>query len=136
MRRAQMNVILVAACVLTGAAGAILLGRRPAEKSLGGLWEFPGGKIERGETPEISLCRELREELGIVVRKGGLAPLAFVGHAYEEFHLLMVLYLCREFAGAPKPLVHDALAWAPVGELRNYSVPPADAPLIEWLERN
>lgn len=125
--------LLVAACALIDKTGAILLTRRPAGKKLAGLWEFPGGKLMEGETPEAALTRELREELGITVREADLAPLAFASHAYESFHLLMPLYLCRRWQGTPQPLEGQGLAWVPTAKLDEYPVPPADRPLIPLL---
>ena len=128
-----MNLLLVAACALIDVDGRVLIGRRPAGKSLGGLWEFPGGKVEAGETPEACLIRELEEELGIQVARACLAPFVFASHAYEDLHLLMPLYLCRRWEGFVRPLVHDELAWARPERLGDYPMPPADAPLVAWL---
>ncbi len=125
--------LLVAACALIDNAGKILLTRRPAGKKLAGLWEFPGGKLMERETPEAALARELREELGITVREADLAPLAFASHAYESFHLLMPLYLCRRWQGAPQALEGQGLAWVTPDKLDEYPVPPADRPLIPLL---
>ncbi|MDX2264938.1 MAG: 8-oxo-dGTP diphosphatase MutT [Hyphomicrobiales bacterium] len=128
-----MKLVLVAACALIDADGRILLAQRPAHKPMPGLWEFPGGKVEPGETPEAALIRELREELGIEVEAKCLAPLTFASHAYEASHLLMPLYACRNWTGEPEPREGQALAWVRARELRNYAMPPADMPLIPAL---
>jgi 8-oxo-dGTP diphosphatase len=111
----------------------VLLARRPEGKALAGLWEFPGGKVREGETPEAALIRELKEELGIDVSAACLAPFTFASHAYPEFHLLMPLYLCRRWNGRPQGLEGQALAWVPPGRLADYAVPPADRPLVAML---
>jgi 8-oxo-dGTP diphosphatase len=128
-----LPVLLVVACALIDPAGKILLARRPEGKKLAGLWEFPGGKINPGETPEAALVRELHEELGIKVEPRNLAPFVFASHAYETFHLLMPLYFCRRWAGAPKPREGQALAWVAPDRLAEYPMPPADRPLIPML---
>jgi 8-oxo-dGTP diphosphatase len=110
-----------------------MIAERPAGKSMAGLWEFPGGKVESGERPEVALIRELREELGIVVREDCLAPLTFASHAYPEFHLLMPLYVCRRWEGTPRALEHARLAWIRPNRLREYAMPPADEPLVSHL---
>jgi len=125
--------ILVAACALIDADGRILLAKRPAHKPMPGLWEFPGGKLEPGETPEAALIREMREELGIEVEAKCLAPLTFASHAYEASHLLMPLYICRTWTGEPEPREGQILAWVHGRDLRNYPMPPADIPLIPAL---
>ncbi len=125
-----MRLLLVAACALIDADNRVLLAQRPAHKSLGGLWEFPGGKIEPGESPEATLIRELKEELGIDVKAPCLAPLAFASHAYDEFHLLMPLYICRRFEGTARPLEGQTLKWVRARDLRDHPMPPADIPLI------
>jgi 8-oxo-dGTP diphosphatase len=128
-----MKIVLVAAVALIDRDGRILLAQRPEGKSLAGLWEFPGGKVEQGETPEAALIRELHEELGIETWSSCLAPLTFASHAYEHFHLLMPLYACRRWEGVPIPREGQALAWVNAGELSNYPMPPADIPLIPIL---
>jgi 8-oxo-dGTP diphosphatase len=113
--------------------GRVLIGQRPAGKAMAGLWEFPGGKIEKGERPEETLIRELKEELGIVVTEPCLAPLTFASHAYADFHLLMPLYVCRRWQGVPTALEHDRIVWVKPNGLRAYPMPPADEPLIPHL---
>lgn len=125
--------VLVAACALIDADGRILLARRPEGRSMAGLWEFPGGKLNPGETPEAALIRELREELGIDVSVSCLAAFAFASHAYDKFHLLMPLYLCRRWTGRPVAREGQALAWVRPGQLTEYRMPPADLPLIPLL---
>ncbi len=132
-----VNVVLVSAVALIDADGRVLLAQRPAGKSLAGLWEFPGGKVETGETPEAALIRELREELGIDTWKSCLAPLTFASHAYDDFHLLMPLFACRRWEGIPVAREGQTLAWVRPEKLRDYPMPPADLPLIpilrDWL---
>ena len=125
--------VLVAACALIDADGRVLLARRPEGRTMAGLWEFPGGKLHPGETPEVALIRELKEELGIDVSAACLAPFAFASHAYERFHLLMPLYLCRRWKGMPTPRENQALAWVRPQKLADYPMPPADKPLIPLL---
>ncbi len=127
------KILLVAACALIDVDGRVLIAKRPAGKSLAGLWEFPGGKVELGETPEACLIRELDEELGIKVTHACLAPFVFASHAYEAMHLLMPLYLCRRWEGFVTAREHEALAWVKPNKLADYPMPPADAPLIAWL---
>ncbi|MFZ3035579.1 MAG: (deoxy)nucleoside triphosphate pyrophosphohydrolase [Parvibaculum sp.] len=130
---ASKRLLLVAACALVDVDGRVLLAQRPEGKSLAGLWEFPGGKVEPGEVPEDSLIRELHEELGITVRKACLAPLTFASHAYEDFHLLMPLYICRRWEGRVQGLEGQALKWAKPSTLRDFAMPPADEPLVAAL---
>jgi 8-oxo-dGTP diphosphatase len=127
------RILLVAACALIDADGRVLLARRPEGKPLAGLWEFPGGKVHAGETPEAALIRELAEELGIEVQVPCLAPFAFASHGYEAFHLLMPLYLCRRWDGAVTPREGQALAWVRANRLAEYPMPPADKPLVALL---
>jgi 8-oxo-dGTP diphosphatase len=128
------SILLVAACALIDADGRILLAQRPAGKSLAGLWEFPGGKVEPGETPEQTLVRELDEELGIATRIACLAPLTFASHTYETFHLLMPLYICRRYEGIPVGREGQPIKWVRPQALRDYPMPPADEPLIPFLQ--
>jgi 8-oxo-dGTP diphosphatase len=128
------RLLMVVAVALIDADGRVLLAQRPAHKQLGGLWEFPGGKLHEGETPEAALIRELKEELGIIVPPRCLAPLTFASHSYESFHLLMPLYACRNWEGEPEPLEGQKLAWVRKDRLRNYPMPPADLPLIPILQ--
>lgn len=125
--------VLVVAVALIDPDGRILIAQRPEGKQLAGLWEFPGGKVEPGERPEQALIRELHEELGIDVKEACLAPFVFTSHAYEKFHLLMPLYLCRRWSGTVVAKEHTALAWVKPDKLRDYPMPPADEPLIAWL---
>jgi len=128
-----VKLVLVAACALIDSDGRVLLTRRPAGKPMEGLWEFPGGKIEPGERPEDTLVRELGEELGIVVREDCLAPLTFASHAYEEFHLLMPLYVCRRWEGMVEAKEAQEIAWVRPPRLKDYPMPPADKPLIAHI---
>ena len=130
---AEFKLTLVVACALIDADKRVLLAQRPPGKSLAGLWEFPGGKIEAGERPETSLIRELHEELGISVSEPCLAPLTFASHAYENFHLLMPLYICRRWEGRVAACEGQTLAWVRANKLRDYPMPPADIPLIPHL---
>ncbi|HEY7664424.1 MAG TPA: 8-oxo-dGTP diphosphatase MutT [Xanthobacteraceae bacterium] len=129
----SLKLVLVAACALIDSDGRVLIAQRPAGKAMAGLWEFPGGKVEAEERPEQSLIRELREELGIVVNEACLAPLTFASHAYPDFHLLMPLYVCRRWDGTVKALEGQRLAWVRANRLRDYPMPPADAPLVSHL---
>ncbi|MDP4822675.1 MAG: (deoxy)nucleoside triphosphate pyrophosphohydrolase [Aestuariivirgaceae bacterium] len=126
-------VVLVAAAALVDADGRVLLAQRPAGKAMAGLWEFPGGKVEAFERPELALIRELREELGIDVTEACLAPLTFASHAYEDFHLLMPLYVCRRWKGQMEAREGQVLAWVRPVRLRDYPMPEADVPLISHL---
>ena len=132
-----MKVILVSAVALIDIDGRVLITQRPKGKSMEGLWEFPGGKIEFGETPEDALVRELHEELGIETWSSCLAPLTFASHGYSDFHLLMPLFACRKWDGIPKPKEGQNLKWAHVKSLKDFPMPPADIPLIavlrDWL---
>lgn len=128
-----MRLLLVVAVALIDSDGRVLLSERPAGKELAGLWEFPGGKIEPGERPEETLIRELREELGLTVQEPCLAPLTFASHAYDSFHLLMPLYVCRRWEGFAQGLEGQRLAWVRPRDLRSYPMPPADEPLIPPL---
>jgi 8-oxo-dGTP diphosphatase len=125
--------LLVAACALVDVDGRVLLARRPEGKKMAGLWEFPGGKLNPGETPEAALIRELREELGIDVTAACLAPFAFASHDYEGFHLLMPLFVCRRWRGTPTPRENQTLTWVRASKLTEYEMPPADKPLIPLL---
>jgi 8-oxo-dGTP diphosphatase len=124
---------IVAACALIDVDGRVLIAKRPVGKHLAGLWEFPGGKLEPGETPEACLIRELREELDLGVTAACLAPFVFASQAYETFHLLMPLYLCRRWEGVAIAREHEALAWVKPERMGDYPMPPADAPLVAWL---
>lgn len=125
-----MTLVLVSAVALIDDRGRVLLAQRPAGKSMAGLWEFPGGKVEAGETPEAALVRELAEELGIQVAEGDLAPLTFASHGYERFHLLMPVYACRQWSGEAQGREGQTLAWVSAERLVEYSMPPADLPLL------
>jgi 8-oxo-dGTP diphosphatase len=132
-----VTLVLVAAVALIDADGRVMLAQRPEGKAMAGLWEFPGGKVEPGETPEAALIRELHEELGIDTWASCLAPLTFASHAYESFHLLMPLFACRKWEGVPEAREAQALRWVRPERLRDYPMPPADLPLIpvlrDWL---
>ena len=128
-----MRLLLVVAVALVDADGRVLIAQRPEGKRLAGLWEFPGGKLEPGEPPEDALIRELREELGIEVKAACLAPLTFASHAYADFHLLMPLFICRRWDGFMQSREGQALKWVKAKALRDYPMPPADAPLIPHL---
>ncbi|MEM1275616.1 MAG: 8-oxo-dGTP diphosphatase MutT [Pseudomonadota bacterium] len=132
-----MKLVLVAAAALIDPDGRVLIAQRPEGKSMAGLWEFPGGKVEPGETPEVCLIRELEEELGISTWESCLAPLTFASHSYEDFHLLMPLYVCRKWEGIVQSREDQRLAWVAARDLKTYPMPPADLPLIpilrDWL---
>jgi len=125
--------VLVAACALVDADGRVLIARRPAGKSMAGLWEFPGGKVEANETPEACLSRELKEELGIDVAGACLSPFVFASHAYEDFHLVMLLFVCRRWQGMVSAREGQELAWVWPLRLGDYPMPPADVPLVAHL---
>ncbi|HKL70925.1 8-oxo-dGTP diphosphatase MutT [Salibaculum sp.] len=132
-----MKTVLVSAVALVDIDGRVLLTQRPEGKHMAGMWEFPGGKVDPGETPEIALIRELQEELGIDTWSSCLAPLTFASHSYDNFHLLMPLFACRKWDGAPQGKEGQRLKWVRTSELRDYPMPPADIPLIpilrDWL---
>jgi 8-oxo-dGTP diphosphatase len=127
------RLVLVAACALIDADKRVLIARRPQGKPLAGLWEFPGGKIEAGETPEDTVIRELQEELSVKVTKPCLAPLTFSSHDYLEFHILLSLFVCRRWEGTPTPREVQEIKWVRANRLRDYAMPPADEPLISHL---
>ena len=131
------NIVLVVACALVDVDGRVLICKRPQGKSLAGLWEFPGGKVEAGETPESALIREMDEELGITITQSCLAPFVFASHTYETFHLLMPLFACRRWQGTPVGREGQRITWVRAHSLKDYPMPPADIPLIpilrDWL---
>jgi 8-oxo-dGTP diphosphatase len=128
------RLVLVVAAALIDRAGRVLIARRPPGKQLAGLWEFPGGKVEPGESPEAALIRELEEELELIVDSAALTPITFASHAYADFHLLMPLYAVRQWSGEPIARAHDALAWTLPADLDQYEMPPADGPLLASLK--
>ena len=130
----KLPLVLVAAVALIDADGRVLLARRPQGKAMAGLWEFPGGKVHEGETPEAALIRELKEELGVDTAESCLAPFAFASHGYPDFHLLMPLYVCRRWTGTPAALEGQELAWVRPQRLADYPMPPADRPLVAMLQ--
>jgi 8-oxo-dGTP diphosphatase len=130
----SLRLVLVAAVALVDTDGRVLLARRPPGKAMAGLWEFPGGKLEPGETPEAALIRELAEELGVDVKAACLAPIAFASHAYADFHLLMPLFVCRRWTGTVVAREGQALAWVAPARLGDYPMPPADKPLVAMLQ--
>ena len=127
------RMLFVVACALVDADGRVLIAQRPLGKALAGLWEFPGGKLEAGETPEDCLVRELQEELGILTKPACLAPLTFASHAYDDFHLFMPLYICRRYEGIARGIEGQAIKWVKPKQLRDFPMPPADEPLIPAL---
>jgi 8-oxo-dGTP diphosphatase len=129
-----LPILLVVAVALIDPDGRVLLARRPKDKAMAGLWEFPGGKTHDGESPEAALIRELEEELGIDVAESCLAPLTFASHRYERFHLLMPLYVCRRWRGVPTPREGQELKWVRPARLGDYEMPPADRPLVAALQ--
>ena len=129
----MVKTVFVAACALVDPDGRVLIAQRPEGKPMAGLWEFPGGKVETGETPEQSLIRELEEELGIVVKEACLAPLTFASHSYPDFHLLMPLYICRRWEGTVTAREGQSLKWVRPNRLRDFPMPPADVPLVAHL---
>jgi 8-oxo-dGTP diphosphatase len=129
----SVKLVLVSACALIDPDGRVLIAQRPPGKTMAGLWEFPGGKVEPGERPEQTLIRELKEELGIAVKEECLAPLTFASHAYPDFYLLMPLYVCRRWDGFVQAKEGQELKWVRMHDLRNYPMPPADEPLISHL---
>ncbi|AQS42198.1 MAG: ADP-ribose pyrophosphatase (precursor) [Candidatus Tokpelaia hoelldobleri] len=139
-KRHSHPLVLVVACALVDGQGRVLLAERPQGKSMAGLWEFPGGKVEAGETPEAALVRELMEELGVAASVGNIEPLTFASHTYERFHLLMPLYFCRRFTGTPRSqegqrLAWVRLAWVAAENLADYPMPAADIPLLPALRQ-
>lgn len=132
-QQAPLKLVLVAACALIDADGRVLLAERPQGKTMAGMWEFPGGKVEAGERPEETLIRELKEELGIDVREACLAPFAFASHSYDDFHLLMPLYLCRRWDGIVAAHEGQKLNWVRPRDMGKYQMPPADVPLVSQL---
>ena len=129
-----MPVVFVVAVALIDVDGRILLAQRPPGKKMAGLWEFPGGKVQSGETPEAALVRDLREELDIDTRRSCLAPLTFASHAYDDFHLVMPLYLCRVWQGTPKPVEGQVLKWVRPYDMGEFEMPAADRPLVAMLQ--
>ena len=129
-----LSLVYVSAVALVDTDGRVLLAQRPEGKSMAGLWEFPGGKIEAGETPEQALIREMREELAIDTAMSCLAPIGFASHSYSSFHLVMLLFACRKWAGSPQPIEGGRFQWVRPSELRNHPMPPADLPLIPLLQ--
>ena len=127
-------IVLVSAVALIDADSRVLLARRPEGKAMAGLWEFPGGKVDAGETPEAALIRELYEELGIDTHESCLAPIGFASHGYDDFHLLMPLFVCRKWLGDPEPREGQELAWVRPNRMREYEMPPADVPLVAQLQ--
>jgi len=133
--QANSPLLIVVAAAVLDVRGRVLLGQRPEGKHLAGLWEFPGGKIEKGETPEQALQRELKEEIGIKVQREKLIPVSFVSHSYEKFHLFMPLYFCPSYEGEVRACEGQKLQWVELEKLRDYPMPPADRPLIDMLQK-
>ena len=133
MEAIARKLVTVAACALIDPDGRVLIAQRPPGKAMAGLWEFPGGKVEAGETPEETVIRELKEELSITIKEACLAPFAFASHSYPEFHLLMPLYVCRRWEGMVQPLEAQAIKWVRARDLSSWPMPPADLPLIPML---
>ncbi len=133
MGDSDLPIVLVSACALVDIEGRVLLAQRPEGKSMAGLWEFPGGKVELGEAPETALIRELKEELEIDVTASCLAPFTFASHSYEDFHLLMPLFVCRKWQGIPTPAEGQTLKWVRPVRMGDYPMPPADEPLVAML---
>ncbi|MEH6496383.1 MAG: 8-oxo-dGTP diphosphatase MutT [Pseudomonas marincola] len=129
----SLPTLLVVAVALVDDDNRVMIAQRPEGKSMAGLWEFPGGKVEEGETPELALIRELKEELAIDVTEACLAPFTFASHSYEKFHLLMPLYVCRRWSGIPRPTEGQTLKWVRANTLKDYDMPPADIPLVAML---
>jgi 8-oxo-dGTP diphosphatase len=129
----EKPILLVVACALVDADRRVLIAQRPEDKNMGGLWEFPGGKVEPDESPEDAIIRELQEELGVEAKQACLAPLTFTSFSYEKFHLLMPLYVCRKWQGTPQLREHSALKWVRPQQMRDYPMPPADEPLVAHL---
>lgn len=129
------RLLLVTAIALLDEEGRVLLAQRPEGKHMAGLWEFPGGKVDEGETPEEALVREMREELALDIAGAPLASLTFASHTYDEFHLLMPLYVCRDWRGEPTPQEGQSIAWVHPKDFGDYPMPPADIPLAAWLKR-
>lgn len=130
------RLLFVVAAALINSEKEIFVAQRPEGGSLPGLWEFPGGKIDKNETPEEALVRELKEELGITVKSKDLVPLTFASHTYEDFHLMMPLYECRQWQGSIQALEHSAIKWMKADQLKYLEMPPADVPLIQFLENH
>ena len=130
----QKPILLVVACALVDTDRRVLIAQRPEGKHMANMWEFPGGKVEPGETPEAAIIRELREELDVETKEACLAPLSFASHTYEHMHLLMPLYVCRRWQGTPVAREHQALKWVRPQALRDYPMPPADVPLVAQLQ--
>ncbi len=131
----SLPLIFVSAAALVDAEGRVLLAQRPEGKKMAGLWEFPGGKVHEGETPEAALVRELKEELGIDALAKELEPACFASHAYQDFHLFMPLYVCRKWEGEVRAMEHTALEWVSLDRMKSYAMPEADMPLVDLLQK-